>query len=462
MIGSVLPSSFRDPSGFLFVQEGTLYRQVNLSFREQFDALSSSGLERALVEAGLLIPHEEVDISHAAGPGAYKVLRPEPVGFISYPYEWCFGQLKDAALATLATQAMALDHGMSLRDASAYNIQFHRGRPILVDTLSFEKLRPGEPWMAYRQFCQHFLAPLALMAYRDVRLGRLSQIHIDGVPLDLATELLPAWVRLSPPLFLHIFAHARSQRRHARDSHTDGAAKSRRAFSVQAFRGLIGSLRKAVAGLSWKPKNSSWAGYYEEAESYRPEALQHKKSIVATFLEATTPRSVWDLGANTGLFSRLASDSGIPTVAFDLDAAVVEANYRTVVDRAERDLLPLVMDLNAPSPDIGWANQERNSIADRGPVDLVLALALIHHLAIGNNVPFERLAEFMRRLCSWLVVEFVPKTDPKVQELLSHREDVFHGYTQEGFEEAFDRYFVTQRREPIRDSERLLYLMQGR
>jgi len=462
MIGSVVPSSFRDPSGFLFVREGTLYRQVNLSFREQFDALSSSGLERALVGAGLLIPHEEVDISLAAAPGAYKVLRPESVGFVSYPYEWCFGQLKDAALTTLAVQAIALDHEMSLRDATAYNVQFHRGRPILIDTLSFEKLRPGEPWVAYRQFCQHFLAPLALMAYRDVRLGRLSQIHIDGVPLDLAAEMLPARARLRPSLFMHLFAHARSQRRHARDSNKDRAARSRRAFSKQAFRGLIGSLRKAVAALSWRPKDASWAGYYEEAESYRPVAMEHKKSIVASFLEAAAPRSVWDFGSNTGLFSRLASDRGIPTVAFDFDAASVEANYRTVVDRSERDLLPLVMDLNSPSPDLGWANQERRSLADRGPVDLVLALALIHHLAIGNNVPFERLAEFMRRLCSWLVVEFVPKTDPKVQELLSHREDVFHGYTQEGFERAFDRHFVTQRREPIPDSERLLYLMRGR
>jgi SAM-dependent methyltransferase len=464
MIASVVPSSFKDPSGFLFVRDGTLYRQVGLSFSEQFDAFVESGLQEALWKAGLLIPHEEVDPALAPAPHAYKVLRPERVGFVSYPYEWCFSQLKNAALATLTIQSIALDFGMSLRDATAYNIQFHNGRPILIDTLSFEKLREGEPWVAYRQFCQHFLAPLALMAYRDVRLGRLSQVHIDGVPLDLAAELLPARARLHPSLFLHVFAHARSQRRHGRDSggETPSSNTRRRAFSPRAFRGLIDSLRKAVTGLSLRSRESSWAGYYQEAESYTEEAIRHKKEIVAEFLASAAPRSVWDLGANTGLFSRLASDRGISTVAFDMDPEAVEINYRNVASASERDLLPLVMDLTAPSPDIGWANQERRSLAERGPVDTVMALALVHHLAIGNNLPLDRLAEFLRALCSRLVIEFVPKSDPKVMELLSRREDVFDAYTEEGFEDAFQRLFVIERRQPIRSSMRTLYLMRGR
>ena len=183
--------SFRDPAGFVFTRDGVLYRQVNESFRSNFEALSTSGLYDALTERGLLIRHEEVDEAPADPSVAAVVIRPERVPFISYPYEWCPGQLRAGAIATLEAQKVALEHGMTLRDASAYNIQFVGGRPVLIDTLSFEPAVEGRPWVAYRQFCQHFLAPLALTSQVDVRLNQLSRVHIDGIPLDLAAALLP-------------------------------------------------------------------------------------------------------------------------------------------------------------------------------------------------------------------------------------------------------------------------------
>jgi len=196
---SVLSSSFRDPSGFLFTREGVLYRQVDRRHAEHYDLLMSSGLYEALVSEGSLVPHEEVDEA-PAGPGAHRVIRPERIPFVSYPYEWCFSQLRDAALVTLEIQRRAMSFGMSLRDATAFNVQFRAGRPIFIDTLSFERLPEGRPWIAYRQFCQHFLAPLALARYRDVRLLQLTRDHLDGVPLDLAAELLPGRARLRLPL----------------------------------------------------------------------------------------------------------------------------------------------------------------------------------------------------------------------------------------------------------------------
>ena len=207
-----LAGSFRDPSGFVFERQGELYRQVNVIHAEHYDHLVASGLYDHLVRSGLLIPHQEVEIPASEPTRAYRVLKPERIDFVSYPYEWSFGQLRDAARVTIKAQAAALDHGMSLRDASAYNIQFQRGHPLLIDTLSFEKLPEGSPWVAYRQFCQHFLAPLALMSHRDVRLGQLLRIHLDGIPLDLAVRLLPWRTRLRPSLLLHLFLHARSQR----------------------------------------------------------------------------------------------------------------------------------------------------------------------------------------------------------------------------------------------------------
>src|SRR6266404_7428960 len=210
-----LGSSYRDPSGFVFVRDGELLRQVNHAYRAEFDALHQSGLYEKLVDGGRLIPHKEIDAPLADPQMGWKVIRPRRVGFISYPYEWSFGQLKDAALTTLAVQKLAMAHGMSLKDATAFNVQFDAGRPVLIDTLSFERYEEGQPWVAYRQMCRHFLAPLALMALCDVRLNQLFVTNLDGVPLDLASALLPATSRLKLPLLVHIHLHAKMHRKHA-------------------------------------------------------------------------------------------------------------------------------------------------------------------------------------------------------------------------------------------------------
>lgn len=454
----VVPGSFRDPSGFLFTRDGTLYRQVNKVHQDDFDAMAETGLYSDLVERGLLIPHEESDVAPASPAEAYKIIRPEPVGFISYPYEWSFGQLKDAALATLRIQKRAMDKGMSLRDASAYNIQFHRGRPVLIDTLSFERLVEGRPWIAYRQFCQHFLAPLALMSYRDVALGQLMRSHIDGVPLELATTLVSFRARFRIPLLLHLFMHARSQRRHAGEATT--ATKQARSFSLQAFRGLIDSLQNGINKLQLGRAASGWVNYYAEAAHYSSDALDHKKELVADFIAATEPTVVWDLGANTGVFSRIAADRGIDTIAFEMDPASVEENYRQVRQNKEKHVLPLVCDLTNPSPAIGWANEERMTLEQRGPADVVMALALIHHIAIANNVPLGRVADYFASLGRRLIIEFVPKGDEKVTQLLATREDIFPSYTRDGFERAFGRRFTIERAESIKGTERVLYLMR--
>jgi hypothetical protein len=457
---AAVAGSFRDPSGFVFRRDGTLLRQVNVSYRAHYDELMSSGLYASLADADLLVPHEERDIREAFTADAYKVIRPEPIEFISYPYEWCFGQLKRAALTTLEVQRVALRHGMSLKDASAFNIQWRGTSPVLVDTLSFERVRPGAPWVAYRQFCQHFLAPLGLMAYRDMRLGRLWRVHIDGIPLDLAASLLPMRARLRSALLVHIFLHARHSRRFE-EARADVPARGR-SFSARAFQGLIDSLERGVCRLEPRSASRGWSRYYQEGVSYRDTALQHKKELVSAFIEEVRPRSLWDLGANTGLFARMAAEKGIASVSFDLDPLCVEANYVATRARENLNNLPLVMDLTDPSPALGWGNEERSSLAERGPADMALALALLHHIAIGNNVPLPRVARFLRSVCEWLVVEWIPKTDPRVRDLLATRGDIFPGYTQSGFESAFSSCFSVRRREALVGSARVIYLMHGR
>jgi ribosomal protein L11 methylase PrmA len=453
-------ASFRDPSGFLFTRAGTLYRQVNQYYQADYDLLIKSGLYAALVKAGLLVRHSEAAVEARQPALAYKVIQPERVQFISYPYEWSFSQYKDAALATLAIQKRALESGMSLKDASAYNIQFHHGKPVLIDTLSFEIFREGEPWVAYRQFCQHFLAPLALMALKDIRLSQLMRIYIDGVPLDLASQLLPGSTRFNFGLTVHIHQHAAAQKRYAgKEVKLETATNPR--FNKMALLGLVDSLEGAIKGLTWKPAGTEWATYYD-ATNYSDAAFEHKRELVGQFVERVQPKNVWDMGANNGVFSRVAGDKGVFTLSWDIDPAAVEQNYRFVKEKKEENLLPLVVDLTNPSPALGWSNQERQSLEQRGPAGMILALAVIHHLAISNNVPLPQLADYFAGLGNWLVIEFVPKSDSQVQRLLASRKDIFTDYNQETFEAVFSENFTIHESVAIRGSERRLYLMEKR
>jgi len=455
MIERALGSSFRDPSGYLFERDGVLLRQVQRCYAPHYDRLMTSGLYTELVDRSLLIPHEEV--ADTGGGEAYRTLQPERVAFISHPFEWSFSQLQDAALTTLRIARIALRYGMILKDASAYNVQFHRGAPIFIDTLSFEKYEEGAPWVAYRQFCEHFLAPLALMSYRDIRLGQLLRVHIDGIPLDLTRALLPRRAWLNVNLFMHIWLHAGYQRRYRNTSERVRV----RTIGRKSLENLIRSLESSAGKLSWRAAGTEWAEYYA-GDSYTESASDDKCEIVARFLDCAKPASIWDLGANTGTFSRLAIERGIPTVAFDVDPACVDRSYREARRAGETGLLPLLLDLTNPSPAFGWAHTERASLIERSSADLVMALALIHHLAISNNVPLVRIANLFAELADRLIVEFVPKCDPKIQQLLANREDVFPDYTREGFEVAFGSRFEIEERAPIRDSERTLYLMRRR
>lgn len=456
-ISNKITSSFRDPSGFLFIRDNKIYRQINVIYKKEYDHLINSGLYKFLINADLLIPHEEVGIPPENHEIAYKIIKPEMIPFISYPYEWCFSQLKDAALTTLQIQKTALKYGMCLKDASAYNIQFKNGKSIFIDTLSFEKYEEGKPWVAYRQFCQHFLAPLTLMGYKDIRLNQLFRIYLDGVPLNLASSLLPFYTRLIPSILTHIHIHAYSQKHFAHKNLKTSGKKIKRI----SYLGLMDSLESAIRRLKWRSYKTEWVHYYNDF-NYSSDAFQHKKQIINDYLDKINPKRVWDLGANIGIFSRIASEKGIETISFDIDPGAVEKSYMECIERNEKKILPLLLDLTNPSPAIGWENRERMSFIERGPTETILALALIHHLVISNNLSFEYISNFFSKLCKYLIIEFIPKSDSQVKRLLRTRKDIFHNYNQKNFEHKFIINFEILRSEMINDSERILYLMKVR
>jgi hypothetical protein len=451
-------ASFRDPSGFVFWRDGQPYRQIQEVFAAEWDAFEASPLSRRLVDERLLIAYESVGVDQAAAPGAHAVIRPEPIEFVSYPYEWTFGELREAALLTLDVQLEAMAAGWSLRDASAYNVQFRDARPILIDSLSFEPLEDGAPWVAYRQFCEQFLAPLALVARRDVRLAELLRLRPDGIPLDLASRLLPWRTRLDFGLLSHVHLHARSQVRHATDEDDGQAARGAR-LSRSRLEGLVRNLRSTVAKLDWNPAGTEWADYAEHT-SYGERAATDKDRLVGEFVREVPGHRVWDLGANTGRFSLIAADAGKRVVALDIDPAAAERHFRAVREAGRTDILPLVADVANPSPALGWAGRERRSLLERADADGILALALVHHLAIGRNIPLPMLVDTFAELAPWAIVEFVPKDDPMVRRLLATRRDVFPDYGLDGFRAAAGARFDIVREQPIAESSRVMFLLR--
>ena len=460
-----LSSSFRDPSGFMFSHLGCVYRQVNNSFASDYDAFIASGLYDKLVNRNLLVSHE--DITDGSVPGTaecYRILKPQQIPFISYPYEWSFSQLKEAAMLTLRIQHEAIKHGFILKDASAFNVQFLDSKPIFIDTLSFDTYEPGSPWVAYKQFCQHFLAPLALMALTDVQLSKLMISHIDGIPLPLASKLLPFKTRFNYPLASHIHLHSRMQEQHADAAGDKSSVKAKSTkLTEQGLKALMESLAKTVQNLNWKMPETEWGDYYANT-NYSDRAGEKKRELVDRLLGSIPDqlRVVQDFGANTGEFSRIAAKHCELVVSQDIDPVAVERNYRESAANGPANILPLIQDFSSPSPAIGWGNAERDSFLQRSNCDALLVLALVHHLAINNNVPLSNIAALFSGITRWLIIEFVPKSDSQVVRLLATREDIFMDYTPEGFEAAFSQHFSIEETTPVPDSDRTLYLMKSR
>jgi hypothetical protein len=453
-----VPSSFRDPNTQLFISNGELYRQINDSGLSDYKMLMADGLYKRLTSLGYLIPHEEVPSSAAPDRNVQVVLKPEFVETISYPYEWCFSQLRDAALLTLEVVKEALEFNMILKDASAYNVQFHRGKPIFIDTGSFEKYEDGKPWTAYHQFCKHFLAPLSLMAKKDIRLGLLSRQFIDGIPLDMASRLLPARSWLSFSLLTNIHLHAMAQKKYGNSTENVSGTKK---ISRVGLSGLIHGLESGIRRLAWHPNKTEWADYYSQT-NYSDLAAKHKEDIVRQFVGALNPATIWDLGANNGHFSRIAGCTNANVVCWDIDPLAVEANYAKVKEDKSENILPLIQDLTNPSSGIGWAHQERSALQSRGPVDMIMALALIHHLSISNNLPFQQVADYFSRLGRYLIIEFVPKEDSQVKRLLANRKDVFHQYDSREFEASFACNYEIVDSRKVSESHRTIFLMKNK
>lgn len=445
-------SSFRDPDARVFYQDGEVYRKINPKYIKTYKKFMDSGLYKKLASNGLIVEHKEIKICEDE-----IIIKPEQV-FISYPWEWCFSELKDAALATLEIQKTALEFDMTLKDATPFNIQFLDNKPVLIDTSSFEEFKE-KPWAAYRQFCENFLAPLALIAYTDLNLGSLLLGNINGLSLELTSKLLPVSAKFNLGLFAHIFIHSKMQ-----DKYSENKTEVKAGMSKKQVLNIIDNLYDTVLSIKLYKYKTEWGEYYSNT-NYTDDSFKAKKDIIDNFRCKIQPKTVWDFGCNTGIFSRIFSDNGSKVTAFDIDKLAIERNYNEVKANGEKNIFPLVFDIANPSPALGFDNSERKTLKERvknlkGGVDLTLALALIHHLRITYSIPFNRIAKYFSEISKHLIIEFVDKKDSKIQTMLLNREDIFDDYTKENFENSFKEFYNIAEIKPIPDTKRTLYLME--
>jgi 2-polyprenyl-3-methyl-5-hydroxy-6-metoxy-1,4-benzoquinol methylase len=447
------PASFRDPSGFVFEKDGIFYRQVNQSYAPHYTRLMQSGLYTALIKEKSLLAHTETDNVVDDNSRWFKTILPEQLTFISHPYEWCFSQWKDAALLTLSIAIKSIGHGLILKDATPFNIQFKENAPVWIDTLSFEIYDETKPWIAYRQFIECFIAPLLIARYLSADLQKLFMIYPEGIPLKILAKLLPAKSRLNLNALMHVILPSNIS------GNKKGVSKKIGSFSKQKLLHIINNLNSFVQSIKIRDESSVWNNYYEETV-LSTDYVEEKMSILKRWIEPLPVKSVLDAGTNTGHYAEMTSAAGKFTVAVDGDTACIDHLYNHCKKNKRANLLPLVIDITTPSPSIGWENQERTSFLSRSKTDLVLALALIHHLAITRNVGFEQMASLFSSLAPWLIIEFVPKSDPKINLLLQNRPDIFDDYNETNFIHAFAGRFSIVNKQTLTNSGRVLFLMQ--
>jgi hypothetical protein len=440
------PASFRDPEArVVYSSDGEVLRELSPRGREDWEALERARFFRRALEEGRIVATEELE------PG---LLRHERLPFVSYPYEWPFEMLRDAALLQLGLLDEALAEGFVLKDGTPYNVQWRGSEPVFVDVGSFERLREGEPWAGYRQFCTLFLYPLMLQAYRGIPPQPWLRGSLEGIEPSEARALLPRFRR---GVLTHVALHDRLEAKHA-DRQRDVRSELKAAgFKKELIQANVRRLRKLVDRLTPKHGRSEWAGY-REAAPYSDEDAERKERFVR---EAGAARLAWDLGANDGRFSRAVEAEYV--LAVDGDERVVGELYSTLRSEDARSILPLVVDLADPSPGRGWRGLERRRLEERGRPDLVLALALVHHLAIGRNLPFEELVAWLRGLGARLVIEFADRDDPMVKRLLAaKRAETHESYAREEFERALAAAFEVERSEELASGTRTLYLARPR
>jgi SAM-dependent methyltransferase len=458
------PGSFRDPHSRVVETDGAVLRLLSEEGLRDWSALAASNVYGRLTAEGKLIGTElvedQLDLPDGLVDGASAVLRHEVVPFVSYPYEWTFEMLKDAALLQLDVLRRSLDEGLILKDSSPYNVQWRGAKPVFIDVGSFERLREGEPWVGYRQFCMLFLYPLLLQAYKDMPFQPWLRGKLDGISPQECRDLLSLRDLFRRGVLGHVVLHARLERGQKQSTRDVKGELQRAGFKKELIVANVERLQRLVRKLEWRPGSSAWSEYrsmthYTDADSER------KADFVRAIAASREWNRVWDLGCNDGRYSRIAAEHARSVLAVDADTVVVDALYRSLREEGSGTILPLVVDLVDPSPALGWRGAERRTLSDRGAPDLTLCLALVHHVSIGGNVPVRDFLDWLRGLDTALVIEFPTPDDPLAQRLLARKRPGTHpDYHRDYFERSLGELFDVETSEELSSGTRVLYFVR--
>jgi hypothetical protein len=459
------PGSFRDRNGRVFHQDGKVFRLLNQDALQNWKLLSATQFFVKEMENQQIIPTEQIENPPSFGVSladSWKaLLKHQKIPFISYPYEWSFGMLKDAALLQLRLLQESLKEGMILKDSSPYNIQWIGTIPVFIDILSFEKWNAGEAWIGYRQFCQMFLYPLFLQSYKEISFQQWLRGSVDGIGVDQCNQIFSVWDWFRPGIFAHCYLQSKLQASYASKQVSVTSQLKSAGFSEQMILHNVKGLERVVEKLNWKRKSSEWSEYADHT-SYSREDQDRKINFVRTAVQTKKWSLVWDLGCNTGVYSRIASENASYVLAMDADQLSVEQFYQELKSQKNQNILPLVMNLTDASSNLGWRGIERRGLKERGKADLALCLALIHHIVITGNVPMRDFIEWLSEQCNALIIEYVSKDDPMVKRLLLNKRDNYEDYEQEFFEKTLAEHFEIESREMLRSGTRTLYFARSR
>ncbi len=461
MVTQAEPGSFRDRNGSVFYRDGRVLRTLSPRALANWQHLQAQPFYDRARSAGQIIDTwsggsaDEIDGSHAG------LLEHARIPFISYPYEWSFGMLRDAALLHLALMREALDAGMILKDSSPYNIQWIGAQPVFIDIPSFERLSKGEPWVGYRQFCELFLYPLMLQAYKGIDFRPLLRGRIDGIATEAMRQLISRRDMLRSGVLLHVVAQSALQKRYSGSGRNVRGTLAQAGFDKALIQRNVEKLTRLVESLKVPESRTEWSDY-DRTHSYAAEDFARKEGFVRSAAASRRWRLAWDLGSNTGTFSRIAAEHADAVVAMDGDWMAIERLYRQQKAEAGRSILPLVMNLADASPNQGWGGAERKGLAERGRPELTLCLALVHHIVIGANIPLAAFLDWLAGLGTALVIEFVGRDDEMVQALLANREDQYDDYHPETFRALLEDRFEIRADEPLKGGRRHIYFAEPR
>ena len=455
------PGSFRDPATRVFYADGRVFRGLDATAADDWVALSATTFFPTLLAEGKAVGTRSVELTEVPGgpPDEFAaVLEHDRIPFVSYPYEWSFEMLRDAALLHLEILVAALGEDVTMKDGYAFNVQWEGRQPVFIDIGSFEALRGGGPWIGYRQFCQTFLYPLMLEAHLGIPFQRYLLGHLDGLEPTEMRRMFSGRKRFKKGVFRHVFLHSVAESRVTQGGTALKDEMGKAGFGKELTLATVKKLHKLIGKLRSKRSESGWKQYRETC-SYSDADRVAKEQFIRTAVEGTQPKLSWDLGCNDGVYARMLAERGGTVVAVDSDDVTVDALYRSLRAEGPDNVLPLVMDLVDPSPARGWRNEERRAFTGRGQPDLVLALALVHHLAIAANVPLAEVVSWFRSLDATLIVEFVAPHDPMAAQLLGNKPvGMFDDYRADVFEGLLEAQFTVTRREDLPGGSRTLYL----